>query len=336
MKPAITIDDVARLAGVSPKTVSRVVNAEDHVSETTMLAVQKAIAALDYRPNQAARSLAASRSFLIGLIGMRLDAYIFYSMHSSGIRACRERGLHLIVEELETIDSKSLQRLESSLRQMRFEGVIVSQISDQPEILELLERLNIPYVRIAPTTDHERSDSVTSDVEQGLKLLAEHIWNLGHRRIAVASPGRRWGNIMQDELIALGCAPANIQTMPVSWQKPPLEAGHELAAALLSQTERPTAIYAFNDEIAAGVISYALAHGISVPRDLSVAGFDNADMAQAIYPTLTTVHQPFDEMVRAAVKLLTEPAEDGKPRQIVCPVQLVIRDSTAPVKQLNA
>lgn len=333
MKPAVTIDDVARLAGVSPKTVSRVVNAEAHVREATKIAVEKAIAALGYRPNLAARSLATSRSMLIGLISKRVDAYIFYSMHSSGIRACRERGLHLIVEELATTDSKSLRHLENSLRGMRFEGVIVSQIPDQMEILELLERLNIRYVRISPNVDLGRSDSVTSNVEQGLKLLAQHFWSLGHRRIAVAAPIQQWSSIMENELIALGCDPAEILPMQVNWKKPPVEAGRDLAAALLSLPERPTAIYAFNDEMAAGVVSYAWAHGINVPRDLSVAGFDDGQMARATYPALTTVHQPFDEMVRAAVKLLAEPAEDSKPRQIVCPVQLVVRDSTAHVNE---
>jgi LacI family transcriptional regulator len=329
LKSPVTLDDVARLAGVSPKTVSRVVNGEAHVRGDTKAAVEKAIATLGYRPNLAARSLAASRSFLIGLISMRLDAYIFSSMHSSGIRACRERGLHLMVEELETIDGDSLRYLENSLRQMRCDGVIVSQIADQLEILDLLERLKIRYVRIDPTIERERSDSVSSDIDQGRQLLAEHFWNLGHRRIAVASPERTWRNAMKDKLVALGCNPKDVQTLQIKWQKRPIEAGSELAAEVLAQRKRPTAVYAFNDEMAAGFISYAWAHGVNVPRDLSVAGFDDGDIARAIWPPITTVHQPYDEMVHAAVKLLAEPAEDGKSREVICPVQLIVRASTA-------
>ena len=95
-------------------------------------------------------------------------------MHSHGVRACRERGLHLmIVEEVDTPGSDALRYLENSLRQMRYDGVIVSQLSGQPAILDLLERMKIRYVRMSPTTDHGRSDSVTSNVAQGLKLLAE-------------------------------------------------------------------------------------------------------------------------------------------------------------------
>ncbi len=333
MKSVVTLNEVARLAGVSPKTVSRVINEEAYVKDATRAAVHKAIATLGYRPNLAARSLASSRSFLIGLISMRMDAYIFSSMHANGVHACRERGLHLIVEELENLDRGSLRQLEHSIRQMRFEGVIVSQLSDQPEILNLLERMQVPYVRMAPTIDLKRSDSVKSDVAQGLKLLAEHFWELGHRRIAVASPEQRWRNVIKERLIELGCDPKQILTLPVNWRKSPVEAGSELAATVLSQRDRPTAVYAFNDEMAAGFISYAWAHGIHIPRDLSVAGFDDAEISRAIWPRITTVHQPFDEMIHAAVKLLAEPSADGKPRDVVCPVQLVVRESTAAPKK---
>lgn len=333
MKPAITINDVARLAGVSPKTVSRVVNGEAYVRAATKEAVLKAIATLDYRPNMAARSLAASRSFLICLLGMRLDAYIFSSMHSAGIRACRERGLHLMVEELDSIDNESLLYLENSLRQMRCEGVIITQVSDRPEILDLLERLKIRYVRIGAVDKPKRSDSVTSDVAQGQQLLARHFWNLGHRRIAIASPHEQQRSHIYRELIELGCDPADILSLPVNWQKPPIEAGIELAATVLSQQKLPTAVHAFNDEIAAGFINYAWAHGLRVPQDISVAGFDDAEISRAMWPPITTVHQPFDEMVRAAVNLLAEPAEDGKPRNIIHPVELVVRASTAEPKK---
>lgn len=329
LKSGITIDDVARLAGVSPKTVSRVVNGEAHVRETTKEAVERAIAELGYRPNMAARSLAASRSFLICLLGMRLDAYIFSSMHSSGIRACREHGLHLMVEELETIDSVSLRHLENSLLQTRCDGVIISQISEQPEILDLLERLNIPYVRIGSTTDRQRSDSVTSNVEQGQKLLAQHFWDLGHRHIAIASPKERQRSHIYRALIKLGCDPSQILSLPVDWHKPPIEAGIELAKTVLSQKKLPTAVFAFNDEMAAGFINYAWAHGLRVPQDISVAGFDDAEISRAMWPPITTIHQPFDKMVRAAVNLLAEPAEDGKPRQVIHSVELVVRNSTA-------
>lgn len=330
MKAVVTLNDVARRAGVSPKTVSRVVNDEANVRSSTREAVEKAIADLGYHPNLAARSLAASRSFLICLLGMRLDTHIFSSMHSAGIHACRQHGLHLMVEGVENVDSETLHYLENSLRQMRCDGVIVSQVANKLEILELLERLKIRYVRIDPLSDLARSDSVRSNSQEGQQLLAKHFWDLGHRRIAIASPLKRQRSHIHQALIELGCNPSQILSLPVNWQNRTLiEAGIELAATVLSQPKLPTAVYAFNDEMAAGFINYAWAHGLRVPHDISVAGFDDAEISRAMWPPITTVHQPFDEMVRSAVALLAEPAEDGKPRQIIHPVKLIVRESTA-------
>lgn len=329
MKAAITIDDVARRAGVSPKTVSRVINGEANVREPTRDAVRRAIAELGYQPNLAARSLASARSRLIGLISMRMDSYYFRAIHSYGVRACHERGLHLIVEELEAINRQTLQHLETAIRQMRFEGVILTQLSNQPEILDLLERLQVPYVRIAAERQPQRADSVRADVLQGLKLQAEYLWNLGHRRIVIAAPKKDWREQLRSDLIALGGDPKQIRIQSINWRKSPLEAGRELTATVLAMPKRPTAIHAFNDEIAAAFIGYAWAHGIHVPRDMSVIGFDDAEIAQAVWPPITTVRQPLDQMVRAAVKLLAEPSSDGKPREVVCPVELIVRGSTS-------
>lgn len=331
MNSPVTIDDVARLASVSPKTVSRVVNGEAHVREGTRAAVLQAIAELGYHPNLAARSLASARSRLIGLITMRLDSHYFRALHSHGVRACHEHGLHLIVEEMEAINRDTLRHLENSIRQMRFEGVIVTNATDEPEILELLERMNVRYVRISPGTEHRRSDEVGIDFAQGLKLVAEHLWSLGHRRIAICSPREEWRDVVRDELIGRGCKPGQLQSMVMNWLVSPVEAGHELGAAILASKQRPTAVYAFNDEVAAGLISYLWAHGVHVPRDISVVGFDDGDMARAVWPPITTVRQPFDEMVRNAVRLLVEPATDGKPREVLCPVQLIVRESTTAV-----
>ena len=328
MNQTVTLDDVARLAGVSPKTVSRVVNGEAHVREKTRLAVQSAIAELGYQPNMAARSLAASRSFLIGLISLRMDAYIFRSMHSSGVRACRRRGLHLLVEELEGLDRESLKLLQKTIRQMHIEGAIITQVSDRPAILDLLESMKIPYVRVLPMQNIGRADVVRSDMEQGMRLMADHLWELGHRRYAIATVENHQKPSIRDALLEKGCNPEDIRELELDWNKPPVEAGAELAAQILSLSQRPTAVHAFNDEVAAGFINYAWAHGVHIPRDMSVVGVDDGEIARVVWPQLTTLHQPFGEMIEIAVDLLAEPAADGEPREIVCPVELVVRAST--------
>lgn len=331
MKTAVTIDDVAHLAGVSPKTVSRVVNGEANVREPTREAVRKAIAELGYRPNLAARSLAASRSFLIGLVTARLDNHYVREIHTLAVRACRERGLHLIVEEIDIDDPGSIRQLEHSIRQMRFEGVILTaSVTDSAEVLQVIERAQISCVRLSQHADDRRFDAVTSDFEQGAQLLARHLWELGHRRIASAAVGRQ-RTLLRQELIALGADPDQIVDVPLSWRKAPIEAGRELGAAVLALDPRPTAVFAFNDEVAAGLIGYAWEHGVCVPKELSVVGYDDGEPAKTVWPPLTTVRQPLDEMLKAAVVLLTEPRNGGDGRKVVCPVELIARRSTQPV-----
>jgi LacI family transcriptional regulator len=335
LRNTVKIDDVARLAGVSAKTVSRVLNGEAHVRNQKREAVDRAIAALGYRPNLAARSLASSRSFVVGVISPCVENFRFYyhELHSRTIRACRERGLHLIVEEVNTRSRDLVPHLEHSLRQMHFEGVILtSPVSDSAKVLDLLDRLGIRYVRISPTTHASRSDSVSADYVQAAALLAEHLWNLGHRRIAIAFVNTRGSNPLKNALVKLGGDPKQIQILPLDLNQAPIDAGRDVAAALLSQRNPPTAVFAFNDAIAAGLIGYALEHDVSVPRDLSVAGFDDGDVAQATWPPLTTLRQPLDEMARAAVSLLVKPTIDGKIRKIICPVQLIVRGSTGRVR----
>ena len=334
MKDHVTLDDVARLAGVSPKTVSRVVNGEAYVSVQVRESVERAVASLGYRPNLAARSLAAARSFLVGVISPYLESFYFMKLHSTVIRASKERGLHVIIELVDLEARDHLQRLESALRQLRFEGVILTQpVCDQAGVLDLLDRLQIPYVRIAPSKDFDRSDCVGADQAQGMKLLAEHFWSLGHRRIACAVVSTRRRDLLKESLLELGGSPDQIQSVLLNWRERPITIGRQLAATILSQRNRPTAVFTFNDGVAAGVIAYAGEHDLSIPQDLSVAGYDDDELAQIVWPHLTTVRQPLDRMARAAVELLTEPAGDGKPRRLITPVELIVRNSTGEVRR---
>jgi LacI family transcriptional regulator len=329
LKDTVTIDDVARLAGVSPKTVSRVVNGEAHVSTRTKEAVDLAIASLGYRPNLAARSLAAARSFLVGVISPYLESFYFRKLHNGSIRACKERGLHVILEHVDLHDRDYLKHLDSGLRQLRFEGVILTPpIGDQAKILDLLEQLHIPYVRIGPMTYAERSDAVSADDAQGMRMLAEHFWSLGHRRFASAVVNVRRRDLFREALIEVGARPGDIQTMVLNWRETPRTIGRQIATELLALRKRPTAVWAFNDEVAAGLIGYAWEHGVRVPDDLSVVGCDDGEVAQAVWPTLTTIRQPLEEMSRAAVALLTESASRNEMRKVICPVELIVRGST--------
>lgn len=339
MGQQITIDDVARAAGVSIKTVSRVINGEPHVTKRTRERVEQAIDALDYRPNRAARSLAAARTFVIGLFCARLQGFYISQLHRSALEACQEHGFHLIVEELAWEAPDMLDTLTRGLRHMRYEGVILCPPwSDDDSVIGLLEANRIPYVRISPATKVERSDAVLSDEAQGMRLLAEHFWQHNHRRIGLTCGVENTIAGLRAEYFTAAYVEAGGDTSDLCFANLDsdlsiIEAGRKLAEDFLAIKRRPTAIVSFNDEMAAAMIAYANESGLNVPRDLSVAGFDDADLAQLVWPQITTIHQPLDEMARAAVSLLLEAAGDRDSRQVYFPAKLIIRGSTGPAPQ---
>lgn len=340
LNQSVTIDDVAAAAGVSIKTVSRVINGEPHVSERTRERVEQAIARLDYRPNVAARSLAASRTFLIGIISTHLEGAYFPALHRSAVGACRERGFHLVMEDPVLDGAQSLAALERDLRHMRYEGVLVTpSVADDKRVLDVLERSRIPYVRIMPSTSPERSGAVCIDEPHGMTLLAEHLLELGHRRIGLPSDPTdllnraitRRSERFVTAWLAAGGDSDDLRYAPLDWRDTVVNAGRRFARALLSDPDRPTAVFAFSDDIAAAVIGYAGEQGLRVPEQLAVAGFDDTDLARLVWPPLTTVRVDFDELARTAVAMLFEDAQGTAARRVSLPVELVVRRSTRPV-----
>jgi len=335
MKRPANIYDVARLARVSIKTVSRVVN-QARVSDKTRAVVERAIEALGYRPNLVARSLRTSRSFLIAAISPYLDSFYWQALHSSTIQACRQNGFHLMIELVSPNNAEALQSLETSLKNLHFAGAVLNPlITEDQSVMNLLERLKLRYVRIFPMGNPDRADAVFADENKGLQLLAAHFWNLGHRKIAIAAgpPGIQGADRAEQlrrALLALGAAKQMISILPLNWHGGGIEAGRQLAASVLALRERPSAMFAHTDGVAAGAIGYFIEHGLQVPRDLSVAGFDDSEIAQAIWPPLTTIKLPIDQMAHAAISLLLNPDPKIRVRRLTCPVEFIVRGSTGP------
>ena len=336
MSKPVTLEDVARLAGVSPKTVSRVINNEPHVRPLKREAVEKAITALGYRPNMAARALASSRNYLICAISPWLESSYFQELHSQSIRASKACGYHLVIEEIDLRHPVSIRELENSLGNMRCERAILSPAtSDNVAIMDLLERMGVNYVRISPTTQPDRADSVSVDQAQGMRLVADYLWSLGHRRFAVVAdphpqaPMNR-SRLLTQFLVELGCPPEAIVSVPLNYRLDGLQAGRECAKAILQSPVRPTAVFSYADEVAAGVIGHALEQGLQIPRDLSVVGFDDFYVARLVWPPLTTIRISLEEVAAKAVSLLLNPTTDGSTRNILCPVELIVRDSACP------
>ncbi|MBZ9650304.1 LacI family DNA-binding transcriptional regulator [Sphingobium sp. 3R8] len=335
-----TIGDVAEMAGVSTKSVSRVINNERHVSPFLRRKVEAAIAALNYVPDMAARSLASTRSFTIAVLFDNPSPNYITKIQTGAYRACMENGYHLRVDHVDTNASREAceARLMAVLRNARTDGFILTPpLCDIPLILDFLEGAGARYSRIAPVFDPERSRGVIMDDYCAAADVAELFWNLGHRRIAIlngpanhgVAPRRRQGFI--DKLTQLGLREDILEAQGNFL----FEDGIAATRQLLSVDSGITAIFATNDDSAAGAMAACAEAGLSVPGDISVCGFDDGWIARSVWPYLSTVHQPIEEMAYYAAKMLIE--NDGKSAELmILPYYLVHRDSiTIPRRSLN-
>ncbi len=332
----ITMKDVAQAAGVSFKTVSRVLNHEPNVRDELRDRVRTAVTALGYVPNVAARDLAGGRSFLIGLMFDNPSESYISKIQTGAITRCRNTGYYLIVEPLEPSDDVH-HTLDPILSRLRVDGLILTPpICDNLAVLDAIERAGVRYVRIAPDRDPDRAPCVAMDDTSAAYDMTRHLIGLGHSRIGFikghldhgATPRRLDGFLRAMGEAGLAVAPDHIQAGAFSF-----ESGMQAAERLLGRSDRPTAVFASNDDMALGVMWAALRAGLSVPTDLSVAGFDDSDPSRMAWPQLTTIHQPIADMSAAAVDILIEAASRTRAPGPVASrrldYQLIVRGSTA-------
>ena len=334
---SVTITDVARGAGVSMKTVSRVLNAEPHVREEVREKVLRIARELRYRPKVSARSLAGARSYQVGFV---LSSVSPYAMHAQlgALGACHEHGFHLVVEPIDLASPELALDMEALGNSLAIDGIILlPPACDSPVVLGALDEAGISYVRIAPATARAQGASIEVDDEGAARIITDHLLALGHRRIGMiqgppghAASARRLAGFRK------ALAAGGLEPDPALLQQGAFlyASGLEAAERLLALPEPPTAIFASNDEMALGVIAKAQSQGMNVPRDLSVAGFDDIASASMIWPGLTTMRQPMADMAAAAAQIIIAGAGKAAPesadvrRRFDC--ELVIRGSTAP------
>src|SRR5271168_1382967 len=334
---SVTIQEVADLAQVSSKTVSRVINNEPLVRADTRKRVLKAIDKLNYRPNLNARGLASNRSFLIGLFCERPGDYLS-EFQAGAVERCRESSLHLMVEPWDVQSPNVEKQIDTLLGQLRLEGVILlPPLCDHPIVLTKLQEASIPIVRIAPKHQLSATPSIGIDDYAAARQITSHLLNLGHRRIGFmlgrpehgATEQRYLGFI--DEMRAHDVAVDFDLVQTGNFQ---FADGLVCAERMLRSAIPPTAIFASNDDMAAAVVSMARKFGLTLPGQLSVTGFDDAPVATMIWPELTTVRQPVAAMARIAADLIIrhEPRRNGWPAPMpryVLNHEFVIRNSTA-------
>lgn len=329
----VNIHDVARAAGVSIKTVSRVLNKEPNVRVQTKERVLAAVAELSYRPNLFARALRVEQSVLIGLIFDNPSASYVAGLQFGAIARCREEGCHLIVELVEADAPDLGERVLTLVRDSKLRGVILTPpLCDSRRVLTALTRAGTPFVRIAPGSELPGALSVSIDDEQGAFDLTNHLIKLGHTRIGFirGDPVQLAASLRHDGYRA-ALKEAGIPYDPKLCAQGyfSYQTGMEAANELLSLPKRPTAIFAGNDDMAAATLAAAHRFNLKTPDDLSVVGFDDSLIAQLVWPSLTTCRQPIADMAAAAVSMLASKDEITE-RATQLKHEIVIRESTAP------
>ncbi|MEP6484959.1 MAG: LacI family DNA-binding transcriptional regulator [Rudaea sp.] len=335
------IEDVARIAGVSMKTVSRVFNNEPNVRERMRQRVEEAAKSLNYRPNPSARSLAGNRSYLIALVYDDPAAGSSYIMEIivGMLAACESSRYSAMLRPLEYSHSGHIAAVEDSIAQYRLDGLIlVPPFADDLKLLRRLDELGTRYATISAKANvgHERIGTIL-DERKAAAQMVDHVAALGHRRIGhVAGPlphgGRAWRVAgYRDGLRRAGIEYDESLVVDGGFS---FESGIVGANRLLDLPDPPTAIFAANDDSACGVMHEAFERGMKIPADLSVIGFDDTPTARQVWPSLTTVRQPCRDMGRiAAEQLLASIRDAGSGQLIHVPYELKLRNSTGPVPQ---
>jgi LacI family transcriptional regulator len=326
-----TISDVSRRAGVSIKTVSRVLNKEKYVAEPTRERVLQAVADLSFHPNLAARALGGKRSFQIGLIYDNPSPYFAQNIQA-GVRArCLEDGYRMIAQPCDATSPDLVAEIEGLIDQVRLDGVILTPpFTERADVRNLLAKRGLRYAMTSPAETDALVPAAFIDQAEAAAVMTAQLIALGHRRIGFVMGDRKYASSERRfEGFCRALADANIEldTRLIQRGEYNFESGSRAAQALLALDPPPTAIFASSDDMAAGVLAAAHRLGIDVPGRLSVAGFDDTDLAAVVWPPLTTIHQPVRELGYAAADLLLRP--DREPEQRQLPFELVMRGSTA-------
>jgi len=336
---AVTIHEVARKAGVSPMTVSRVTNGEDNVRESTRDMVLKAIRELNYSPNPAARSLAGASSTRVAMIYSNPSTAYLSELLVGALDKASKTAAQLVLEKWDDLKPAAERVAARKLAQSVAGVILPPPLCESEIIISELTAASIPTIAIATGRFRANVSCVRIDDFRAASEMTAHLIALGHTRIGfikghpnqTASAQRFAGFESTLESAGLTLNPAYVQQGYFTYRS-----GLDAAEALLDRKRPPTAIFASNDDMASAVVSVAHRRGLDVPRDLSVVGFDDTVTATTVWPELTTIRQPIAAMADAALNLLLRKIRHKKIGEPPEPVdhlfahELVRRASDAP------
>lgn len=310
-----TINDVARIAGVSKKTVSRVINRSPLLNDDTRKRVEDVIGELGYIPNPQARALALRRNFLIGLVHDNPNAQTVMNVQQGMLEALHDTEFEMVVRPVDRGSATMLEDLRHFLERQRLFGVLLMPpISENDSVAKLCDDIGCRYVRMGSAVLDGPAHMVASNDREAVRNATDYLIAQGHRRIGfVGGPHgfrsareRRAG--FEEALAAAGIAMPRSMIADGNYT---FDSGLVAADRLLDVIPRPTAIFSSNDEMAAGVIHAARQRGLEIPRDLSIIGFDDTPIAAHVWPPLTTVRWPIASMARSATLKLIAGEQEG-------------------------
>lgn len=339
---AVTIHEVARYANVSPMTVSRVINGESNVRDTTRELVMEAVRTLNYRPNPAARVLAGARDVRIALIYSNPSASYLSEMLVGALDGSHRAAAQLVLDRWDNLKPAAEKAAAQKLSEGITGVILPPPLCESKSIAAAFAAEGVPAVALATGRARDDVSCVRIDDFHAAREMTLHLVSLGHSRIAfikgqptqTASAQRLAGFEAAMNESGIEVDPALVVQGYFSYKS-----GLEAAEKLLARKRIPTAIFASNDDMAAAAISVAHRRGLDVPRDLSVVGFDDTPIATTVWPELTTIRQPIAAMAEAAINLLLHKIRRPKDRHATQPVDhlvpyvLVKRDSVAPPKK---
>lgn len=333
----VTINDVAEYAGVSKKTVSRVLNNEPNVSKNTNQKVRAAFEALSYRPSPQARGLASNQSFLIGLLYDNPNKSYVSDIQTGALKICDKQGYHLVIHPADHESNSLLDNLSHFISQSQLDGLVLTPpFSDMQPLLTMLDNINLPYVRIAPTINLSSSICVTNNDQEAAYEMTQYLISMGHSLIGFIK-GHPDHNVSRQRLEGYKSA---LKENNIAFDNNYLaqgyfdfKSGEQCARKLLALEPAPTAIFASNDYMAAGVLKVASQKNIAIPHQLSLTGFDDAPISRHLWPSITTVRQPVQEMASKALEMLIRLIRSDTPenQQQQFDSTVIVRESSAPV-----
>ena len=335
-----TINDVAKLSGVSIKTVSRVMNKEPSVRQLTREKVQAAVKELNYQPNLAARNLAGTKSFTIAYVYDNPNAYYIIDMQEGILSACRQQGFELLINPCDSQKENITEDIIDTIKHARVAGLVLTPpFSERPDFVKRIIELDIKVVRImsGDVAPDDLSPCVMVNDRDAAQTITQHLIDLGHKKIGFIAGGAEHMSTIErykGYRRALKANDIEFNSNLIIEGEYSFESGvngaKQLMAAEVTQDNRPTAIFSCNDEIAAGALFAARLMNINIPEQLAIAGFENSPFSRQTWPKLTTADQPNKQIAHDAASLLISQIrkQKGKNETSQYVPQLIIRDST--------